>query len=77
MAHRGRISVLAHVMGKPLPLILGEFQGKQVVLDFIYTGCADACTDLGKNFQKIQAELPTTANGKAPLLLLSISFDSV
>jgi 2-oxoglutarate dehydrogenase E1 component len=28
MAHRGRISVLAHVMGKPLPHILGEFQGK-------------------------------------------------
>ncbi len=28
MAHRGRISVLAHVLGKPLPHILGEFQGK-------------------------------------------------
>ncbi len=28
MAHRGRISALAHVMGKPLPHILGEFQGK-------------------------------------------------
>ncbi|MBA3855082.1 MAG: 2-oxoglutarate dehydrogenase E1 component, partial [Gemmatimonas sp.] len=28
MAHRGRISVLGHVMGKPLPHILGEFQGK-------------------------------------------------
>ena len=28
MAHRGRISVLAHVMSKPIPMILGEFQGK-------------------------------------------------
>ncbi len=27
MAHRGRISVLAHVMGKPIPLIFSEFQG--------------------------------------------------
>lgn len=28
MAHRGRISVLAHVMGKPIPVIFGEFQGR-------------------------------------------------
>jgi 2-oxoglutarate dehydrogenase E1 component len=28
MAHRGRISVLAHVLRKPLPLIIGEFQGR-------------------------------------------------
>jgi 2-oxoglutarate dehydrogenase E1 component len=28
MAHRGRISVLGHVMGKPLSHIFGEFQGK-------------------------------------------------
>lgn len=28
MAHRGRISVLAHVLGKPLSMILGEFQGR-------------------------------------------------
>ncbi len=38
MAHRGRISVLAHVMGKPLPLILGEFQGKHGHLGDASTG---------------------------------------
>jgi 2-oxoglutarate dehydrogenase E1 component len=38
MAHRGRISVLAHVMGKPLPYILGEFQGKHSHLADASTG---------------------------------------
>ena len=38
MAHRGRISVLAHVLGKPLPLILGEFQGKHGHLADASTG---------------------------------------
>ncbi len=38
MAHRGRISVLAHVLGKPLPLILGEFQGKHGHLAGASTG---------------------------------------
>jgi 2-oxoglutarate dehydrogenase E1 component len=38
MAHRGRINVLAHVMGKPLPLILGEFQGEHSHLVGASTG---------------------------------------
>ena len=38
MAHRGRISVLAHVMGKPLPYILGEFQGQHGHLAGASTG---------------------------------------
>ena len=38
MAHRGRISVLAHVLGKPLPLILGEFQGRHDHLGGASTG---------------------------------------
>ncbi|WKW10977.1 2-oxoglutarate dehydrogenase E1 component [Pseudogemmatithrix spongiicola] len=38
MAHRGRISVLGHVMGKPLPHILGEFQGKHGHLADASTG---------------------------------------
>jgi 2-oxoglutarate dehydrogenase E1 component len=38
MAHRGRISVLGHVLGKPLPLILSEFQGKHGHLAGASTG---------------------------------------
>jgi len=53
---------------------LAELRGRPLLVDFIYTGCADACTDLGKTFQKIQSQLPATASDKAPLLL-SISFD--
>jgi 2-oxoglutarate dehydrogenase E1 component len=38
MAHRGRISVLAHVLGKPIPLVLGEFQGRHGHLADASTG---------------------------------------
>ncbi|HET8770684.1 MAG TPA: 2-oxoglutarate dehydrogenase E1 component [Gemmatimonadaceae bacterium] len=38
MAHRGRISVLAHVMGKPKSLIFGEFQGRHGHLADASTG---------------------------------------
>ena len=53
---------------------LADLRGRPLLVDFIYTGCADACTDLGKTFQKIQTKLPDAADDKAPLLL-SISFD--
>ncbi|MDH5233533.1 MAG: 2-oxoglutarate dehydrogenase E1 component [Gemmatimonadota bacterium] len=38
MAHRGRISVLAHVLDKPLVLILSEFQGRHDHLAGASTG---------------------------------------
>lgn len=38
MAHRGRINVLAHVLGKPLPFIMSEFQGKHWHLADASTG---------------------------------------
>ena len=38
MAHRGRISVLAHVLRKPIPFILGEFQGRHGHLADASTG---------------------------------------
>ena len=38
MAHRGRISVLTHVLRKPIPQIFGEFQGKHGHLTGATTG---------------------------------------
>ncbi len=38
MAHRGRISTLAHVLRKPIPLIFGEFQGRHGHLRGASTG---------------------------------------
>ncbi|MBL8997213.1 MAG: 2-oxoglutarate dehydrogenase E1 component [Gemmatimonadetes bacterium] len=38
MAHRGRISVLAHILDKPLELILSEFQGRHGHLAGASTG---------------------------------------
>ncbi|MEX2182476.1 MAG: 2-oxoglutarate dehydrogenase E1 component [Gemmatimonadaceae bacterium] len=38
MAHRGRISVLAHVLDKPIETILGEFQGRHGHLAEASTG---------------------------------------
>ena len=38
MSHRGRINVLARVMGKPIDHILGEFQGRHDHLGDISTG---------------------------------------
>jgi len=38
MAHRGRISVLTHVLGKPIPQIFAEFQGRHDHLTGSSTG---------------------------------------
>ena len=38
MAHRGRINVLAHILGKPIEHIFGEFQGRHDHLEDISTG---------------------------------------
>jgi len=38
MAHRGRINVLAHILGKPLEHIFGEFQGRHGHLEDVSTG---------------------------------------
>ncbi len=57
MAHRGRLNVLAHVMGKPLTRIFGEFEG---YLDPSMTqGSGDVKYHLGA------AATFTTANGSA------------
>ena len=38
MAHRGRLSVLAHILGKPFEQIFGEFEGRHDHLDSTSTG---------------------------------------
>jgi 2-oxoglutarate dehydrogenase E1 component len=62
MAHRGRISVLGHVLGKPLPLILGEFQGKHGHLADASTG--DVKYHLGFNGER------ATPSGKVKVSLV-------
>jgi 2-oxoglutarate dehydrogenase E1 component len=57
MAHRGRINVLAHVLGKPAELIFGEFQGRHDHLEDASTG--DVKYHLGFENERM------TAAGKA------------
>jgi 2-oxoglutarate dehydrogenase E1 component len=57
MAHRGRINVLTHVLGKPFELIFGEFQGRHDHLEDSSTG--DVKYHLGFENER------TTAAGKA------------
>jgi 2-oxoglutarate dehydrogenase E1 component len=38
MAHRGRLSTLAHIMGKPYAHILSEFEGKAYDGDGLFDG---------------------------------------
>lgn len=57
MAHRGRINVLTHVLGKPAELIFGEFQGRHDHLEDASTG--DVKYHLGFENERM------TAAGKA------------
>ncbi len=57
MAHRGRINVLTHVLGKPAELIFGEFQGRHDHLEDSSTG--DVKYHLGFENERM------TAAGKA------------
>lgn len=38
MAHRGRLSVMAHIMGKPIHLIMAQFHGTSIYKDFSGSG---------------------------------------
>jgi 2-oxoglutarate dehydrogenase E1 component len=62
MSHRGRINVLARVMGKPVDHILGEFQGRHDHLGDVSTG--DVKYHLGFEGERV------TASGKAVQLSL-------
>jgi 2-oxoglutarate dehydrogenase E1 component len=62
MSHRGRINVLARVLGKPVDHILGEFQGRHDHLGDVSTG--DVKYHLGFEGQRV------AANGKTIQLSL-------
>lgn len=51
-----------------------RFAGKLLVLDFIYTGCADLCIVADNTLQTIRDSLPEARLGN-DVVLLSISFD--
>lgn len=53
---------------------LSDYEGKLVLVQFIYTRCPALCTVLGANFQSIQHALPAEALERK-IRLLSISFD--
>jgi 2-oxoglutarate dehydrogenase E1 component len=65
MAHRGRLNVLANVMGKPFTAIFSEFQGKSSMPDDVQ-GSGDVKYHLGtssdRTFGKNSVHLSLTAN---------------
>jgi len=70
---------------KPLPVVLlrdqrGEafrlqdFEGNNLLVEFIYTRCVTLCTSLGETFEQVTRELPEDALGNS-VSMVSISFD--
>ncbi|MFC1545927.1 SCO family protein [Pseudomonadota bacterium] len=70
---------------KPLPAVLltdqrGEafrlqdFEGSNLLVEFIYTRCVTLCTSLGETFEQVSRELPKGALG-SKVNMVSISFD--
>lgn len=55
-------------------ITLADLRDRHLLVDFIYTGCAHACTTLGATFRAIQESLPTQRLGE-DVVLLSITFD--
>jgi protein SCO1 len=53
------------------PFRLSDYEGRLVLVDFIYTRCPTICTALGDDF----AQLRQPMGGTRPIDLLSISFD--
>jgi protein SCO1 len=49
---------------------LGDYRGRAVLIEFIYTRCPTLCAVLGDDFRRVLALAPATADD-----LLSISFD--
>lgn len=53
---------------------LHDFQGSNLLVEFIYTRCVTLCTSLGETFEQINEQLPAGTHGNH-VNLLSISFD--
>lgn len=51
-----------------------EFEGKYVMLTFIYTSCTDVCPQLEMNLAEVYNQVPDKYIGK-DIVFLSISFD--
>jgi protein SCO1/2 len=51
---------------------LGEYRGRKLLVDFVYTRCRSICGALGAGFQRLSHDLPPAPNGA---MLLTISFD--
>jgi protein SCO1/2 len=50
---------------------LGDYRGRKLLVDFVYTRCRSICGVLGAGFQRLSRDLPA-ADGA---MLLTISFD--
>ena len=51
-----------------------EFEGKLVMLTFIYTACTDVCPELEMNFAQVYQSIPEQYIGE-DIVFLSVSFD--
>lgn len=53
---------------------LSEFEGKYIMLTFIYTSCTDVCLQLEMNLAEVYHQIPEEYLGQ-DIIFLSISFD--
>lgn len=51
-----------------------EFEGKYVMLTFIYTACSDVCPELERNLAEVYTQIPDQYIGE-DIMFMSISFD--
>jgi protein SCO1/2 len=51
---------------------LGEYRGRKLLVDFVYTRCQSICGVLGAGFQRLSHDLPPAPHAA---MLLTISFD--
>jgi protein SCO1/2 len=56
------------------PFTVGDYKGRPVLIDFIYTRCPTICSALGGDFARIR-QLMDGTRAQAAIDLLSISFD--
>jgi protein SCO1/2 len=51
---------------------LGDYRGRKLLVDFVYTRCRSICGALGAGFQRLSHDLPPAPDAA---MLLTISFD--